>query len=485
MNSDLIIDIEEYNSQYKNAGSLAEKLEVIVAFKSYIASFNDGFFGPEVDENDENEVIQKLEIIEKDLNEYCLKEGISGTNINDMCEKRQQVSNLIAEVEILNNREKKVEEKKAQNTLTQTIANAYHIYDTCQKALLEKDYVLPSEKEELQKTAEKYMNIMKTLCNRTNNTLTLIAAKRVYQAINNEDELPKKLKLDGDKYNLVPNESIKLNKIPAENNATSTAKYRWRRTAKLALAKERGQLLEVNEVSKQQDISGQTKMLEPKERDPHRALIRDGKIVRYDRELTTTTPVDTADMLSHGKGGYCAFTINADGDMYLFNHKDKTDKVAHSTMTEGGLVLGAGEMQIKNGQIEVITCYSGHYRPGVKNIYETLKYLAEKNVDISQIKVSFLDEPKELNTLTKETINLPERVVHSSGELRHIEEVLSDISHEDRQTHLGLRYIYNAQDIVNHMNLLSKQQTIKENLSEIKNIEDPNKTTEQIKFSNN
>ncbi|KTD66038.1 coiled-coil protein [Legionella santicrucis] len=478
MNIELSNQIEEYKSQYKMADSLAEKLNVIVDFRLYVASFNDGIFGPEVNEKDKNEVIQELETLKKDLNQYCLEKKINITNINDMCEKRQQVGTLISEVEILCNRNEK-------QTLTQTIANAYHIYNTCQKALIEKDYVLPSEKEELQKTAEKYMNIMKTLCNRTNNTLTLIAGKRVYQAISNEDELPKKLKLDGDKYNLVPNESIKLNKIPAENNATSTAKYRWRRTAKLALAKERGQLLEVNELSKQQDIKGQTKMLEPKERDPHRALIRDGKIVRYDRELSTTTLADTSDMLSHGKGGYCAFTINADGDMYLFNHKDKTDKVAHSTMTEGGLVLGAGEMQIKNGQIEVITCYSGHYRPGVKNIYETLKHLVEKNIDISQIKVAFLEEPKELEHLTKQTIDLPDKVVSSSGDLCHIEEVLSDVSHQDRQTHLGLRYAYNAQDIVNHMNLLSKQQTIKENLSEFKNIEDPNKTTEQIKFSNN
>ncbi|CBJ11627.1 hypothetical protein LLO_1268 [Legionella longbeachae NSW150] len=210
------------------------------------------------------------------------------------------------------------------------------------------------------------------------------------------------------------------------------------------------------------DSNGQTKMLAPKERDPHRSLIREGRIVRYDRELTTTR-ADTSDRLSHGKEGYCAFTINADGNIYLFNHKDKTDKVAHSTMTEGGLVLGAGEMKIKNGQIEIITCYSDHYRPSVKNIYETLKHLAEKNVDISQIKVAFLDEPKKLENLTKQTIELPDKVVSSSGEPCHIGDVLSDVSQQDRQTHLGLRYAYNAQDIVNHMDLLSKQQTIKDN----------------------
>lgn len=475
MDTEIKNQIEEYKSQYKKADSLAEKLNVLVDFRLYIASFNDGFFGPEIGKEDEREVSQDLDNLKKDLNQYCLEKGINVTNINDMCDKRQKIGVLFAEVEILSNRNK-------QQTLTQTIANAYHIYETCQKALMENDYLLPSEKEELQKTAEKHMNTMKTLTNRTHNKLALIASKRVYQAINNENELPKKLNLNGDKYNLVPNESLKLNKIPAENNATSTAKYRWRRTAKLALAKERGQLLEVNELSKQQDKKGQTKMLAPKERDPHRALIRDGLIVRYDRELATTTLADTSDMLSHGKGGYCAFTINADGDMYLFNHKDKTDKVAHSTMTEGGLVLGAGEMQIKNGQIEVITCYSGHYRPGVKNIYETLKHLAEKNVDISQIKVAFLDEPQELENLTKQTIELPDKVVSSSGELGHIDDVLSDVPHHDRQTHLGLRYAYNAQDIVNYMDLLSKQQKIKENLSEIKILDDPNKTTE---FSNN
>ncbi|WP_244940983.1 hypothetical protein [Legionella sainthelensi] len=80
---------------------------------------------------------------------------------------------------------------------------------------------------------------------------------------------------------------------------------------------------------------------------------------------------------------------------------------------------------------------------------------------------------------------MPDKVVSSSGKLCHIEDALSDVPRQDRQSRLGLRYAYNTRDIVNYMDLLSKQQTLKESLSEIKTLGEPNKTTEQIKFSNN
>lgn len=93
MNVEIGNQIDEYKSQYKQAESLAEKLNVIVDFRLYIASFNDGLFGPEVDEKDENEVVQELETLIKDLNQYCIEQGTNVTNINDMCDKRQQRTN--------------------------------------------------------------------------------------------------------------------------------------------------------------------------------------------------------------------------------------------------------------------------------------------------------------------------------------------------------------------------------------------------------
>lgn len=70
----------------------------------------------------------------------------------------------------------------------------------------------------------------------------------------------------------------------------------------------------------------------------------------------------TAGMCSHQKSGFAAFVISTTGAFYIFNHRDKVDRIAHSTFG-GFAVRAAGEIQIIKGKITVVTNHTGHYRP--------------------------------------------------------------------------------------------------------------------------
>lgn len=104
--------------------------------------------------------------------------------------------------------------------------------------------------------------------------------------------------------------------------------------------------------------------------------------------------MSTLGMESHGKANFGAFVISLEGRMYVFNHLDKTDRVAHSSFVRGAPVLTAGEIRISDGRLMVITTHSGHYRPDKKAMYGTLNYFKSKGVRLRGVTVLFVVDPQ-------------------------------------------------------------------------------------------
>lgn len=154
-------------------------------------------------------------------------------------------------------------------------------------------------------------------------------------------------------------------------------------------------LVDVAPFSKRKDrgeITGRkTEFFNAEMRDMFRVLIRDGEFVREG------LAIDTSDCISHDKEGFAAFTLNANGELSLFNHidHDRTG-IAHSSMNAGVPVVAAGEVQIINGRLISITDHSGHYRPTAYTLYKTLDYFQKNGVDISNVKVYTFKDPGQI-----------------------------------------------------------------------------------------
>lgn len=134
--------------------------------------------------------------------------------------------------------------------------------------------------------------------------------------------------------------------------------------------------------------------LNAEERAKFRVHIRNGVFEKDGR------PYDTTDMYSHGRRGYGAYTINANGEISVFTHSLGTDRMFHSSMNAGAPVFAAGELKIKQGVLMEITTSSGHYKPSLFNVQRALDHFAHNNVDISQAQVLTLSDPSSLEGVT-------------------------------------------------------------------------------------
>lgn len=66
------------------------------------------------------------------------------------------------------------------------------------------------------------------------------------------------------------------------------------------------------------------------------------------------------------------------------------ERFHHSSFLGGAEVAGAGEMQIRDGQVELVSDTSGHYRPGSKQMMQTVKQLEKNNVSMEKMGVEFV-----------------------------------------------------------------------------------------------
>lgn len=143
-------------------------------------------------------------------------------------------------------------------------------------------------------------------------------------------------------------------------------------------------LLSVNEEKKKKDQEIKTSFLDARQRAEYRLHINEKGLFEQNKQL-----FDTSDYISHGKRGFAAFTLNAYGELSVFNHYSKRRRnkkgqlLLHSSMHAGRDIVAAGELKIENGKLVAVTTYSGHYKPTLFTMKRFLEYVSSQNVDIS------------------------------------------------------------------------------------------------------
>ncbi|WP_095153631.1 hypothetical protein [Pseudomonas sp. Irchel 3E13] len=110
------------------------------------------------------------------------------------------------------------------------------------------------------------------------------------------------------------------------------------------------------------------------------------------QSVTTGKPVSTHNYSSHDKAGIAAFVVGLDGTVYLFNHLNKTDQIAHSSFV-GKFAKAAGELIVVEGKITLVHAHSGHFRPNALNMYHAVKYFRDMGALSPSARVGFVSNP--------------------------------------------------------------------------------------------
>jgi len=147
-------------------------------------------------------------------------------------------------------------------------------------------------------------------------------------------------------------------------------------------------LLSVNEEKRKEDTKYRVSFLNAGQRAEYRLHINKNGLFEQNKQL-----FDTGEYISHGKRGYASFTLNAYGELSVFNHHSKVHRnekgqlLTHSSMHAGRDIVAAGELKIENGKLVAVTAYSGHYDPTLFTMKRFLEYVSSQNVDISRTTV--------------------------------------------------------------------------------------------------
>ncbi len=118
-------------------------------------------------------------------------------------------------------------------------------------------------------------------------------------------------------------------------------------------------------------------------RKAYRLVIKDGKIYDAKGKLFDTTSAATVHAGGHGKA---IFVMDEYGNFYASKTHTRGE-FHHSSLLEGKPVAAAGEMQVVNGELKLITDQSGHYWPGKDFTAQALDALKKAGVDVSNVKV--------------------------------------------------------------------------------------------------
>ncbi|RIE05065.1 hypothetical protein D3H35_02740 [Cohnella faecalis] len=70
------------------------------------------------------------------------------------------------------------------------------------------------------------------------------------------------------------------------------------------------------------------------------------------------------------------------------------ERFHHSSFNAGGDIAGAGELQVRDGQVELVSDASGHYKPGSRQMIQTVQQLEKNKVPIEQLGVEFIGKPE-------------------------------------------------------------------------------------------
>ncbi|XVF48985.1 hypothetical protein PTKIN_Ptkin03bG0232100 [Pterospermum kingtungense] len=120
--------------------------------------------------------------------------------------------------------------------------------------------------------------------------------------------------------------------------------------------------------------------LGPKEREEYEVIVDNGRLVFRQTGLS----VDT-----RGESKWI-FVLSTTRALYV-GQKEK-GKFQHSSFLAGGATTAAGRLVARDGVLEAIWPYSGHYHPTEENFMEFINFLEENHVDLTNVKRCSIDD---------------------------------------------------------------------------------------------
>ncbi|KAF6157196.1 hypothetical protein GIB67_041657 [Kingdonia uniflora] len=120
--------------------------------------------------------------------------------------------------------------------------------------------------------------------------------------------------------------------------------------------------------------------LGPKERETFEVIVEDGKLVFKRNGIL----VDTIG------GSKWIFVLSTSRNLYI--GQKKKGVFQHSSFLSGGATTAAGRLIARNGVLEAIWPYSGHYLPTEENFKEFISFLEEHHVDLTNVKRCAADD---------------------------------------------------------------------------------------------
>lgn len=231
----------------------------------------------------------------------------------------------------------------------------------------------------------------------------------------------------------------------------------------IAKAIQQKELLDVTYKSKQLDTKYSIKEFTPMQRAEVRVHIHKGKFLKNRQAFSTTN------MISHFKPEFASYTLNANGELSIFNHQKGSDSIAHSTMNAGSPVVAAGELKIINGQLKGITTYSGHYEPSLFNVYRLLEYFTQHKISIEDTMVYTYHNPEEtIKGITSSKVLLNNDGVYQVP-AKQIVHRINYILETNLKSALDELKVYTEESPINNL-FRFKDVLIKSNLSKERNL---------------
>ncbi|RID50558.1 hypothetical protein BRARA_H01282 [Brassica rapa] len=120
--------------------------------------------------------------------------------------------------------------------------------------------------------------------------------------------------------------------------------------------------------------------LGPMEREAYEVIVEDGRLM-YKQSMDLINSTDESKSI---------FVLSTTRTLYV--GKKKKGVFQHSSFLSGGATTAAGRLVARDGILEAIWPYSGHYLPTEENFKEFISFLEEHNVDLTNVKRCAVNE---------------------------------------------------------------------------------------------
>lgn len=141
---------------------------------------------------------------------------------------------------------------------------------------------------------------------------------------------------------------------------------------------------------------------------------------RLCRDAAGTQPFDTSAMSTVQSGlGYASYVMSEEGNIHSDSHIISSRH--HSSLLGGRQVAGAGEMKVEAGVIKYLSNKSGHHRPNVLHLVQTLHQLQKLQANLNAARIVVLPSGDEHATVAGFLASLaPEQDYHHAKLIAYV-----------------------------------------------------------------